>query len=80
MEAFQDGFPDLTVFLTFGHTLPLIKSHGGRKPLAECDSGLLAPFLDGIIEAAKGDAQVVDGFELSYGYKERRRSSTRATA
>jgi hypothetical protein len=70
MEAFQDGFPGLTVFLTFGYTLPLARSRLGKKPLAECDSGLLAPFLDGMVDAARGDARLVDGFELSYGYKE----------
>ena len=70
MGAFQDGFPDLTVFLTFGHTLPRTKSGAGKTPLAECEYGLLAPFLDGMVEAARGGARLVDGFELSYGYKE----------
>ena len=69
MDAFQEGYPDLTVFLTFGHSLPRTTSEGGKKPLAECAYGLLAPFLDGMVEAAKGDARLVDGFELSYGYK-----------
>ena len=70
MAAFQEGFPDLTVLLTFGHSLPRTTSEGGKKPLAESRYGLLAPFLDGMVEAAKGDARIVDGFELSYGYKE----------
>jgi hypothetical protein len=71
MGAFQEGFPDLTVFLTFGHSLPRTSSEGGKKPLAECDYGLLAPFLDGMVDAAKGSSRLVDGFELSYGYKDR---------
>jgi hypothetical protein len=70
MEALQDGFPGLTVFLTFGHSLPRTQSRGGKKPLADCDDGLLAPFLDGMIAAAQGDTRLVDGFELSYGYKD----------
>jgi len=70
MGAFQEGYPDLTVFLTFGHSLPRTTSQGGKTPLAECNYGLLAPFLDGMVEAAHGDARIVDGFELSYGYKE----------
>jgi hypothetical protein len=69
MEAFHAGFPGLTVFLTFGHSLPRSISLRTRKPLAECSSGLLAPFLDGMIEAARGDTRLVDGYELSYGYK-----------
>jgi hypothetical protein len=70
MDAFQEGFPDLTVFLTFGHSLPRSRSEGGKKPLSECGYGLLAPLLDGMIEAARGHARLVDGFELSYGYRE----------
>ena len=70
MEAFQEGFPDLTVFLTFGHSLPRTESGRGKKPLAGSSYGLLAPFLDGMVEAAKGRSRLVDGFELSYGYKE----------
>ena len=70
MAAFQQGFPDLTVFLTFGFSLPWSESQGGKKPLAECRYGLLAPFLDGMDEAARGHTRLVDGYELSYGYKD----------
>jgi hypothetical protein len=28
------------------------------------------PFVDGLIDAAKGKTQIVDGFEQSYGYRE----------
>jgi hypothetical protein len=70
MEALQDGFPGLTVFLTFGQSLPRTESQGGKKPLADCDYGLLAPFLDGMIAAAQGGTRLVDGFELSYGYRD----------
>jgi len=31
MGAFQEGFPDLTVFLTFGHSLPRTTSEGARR-------------------------------------------------
>ena len=70
MTAFQEGFPDLTVFLTFGHSLLWKQSEHGKKPLAECRYGLLVPFLDGMIDAAKGQAQIVDGHEMSYGYRD----------
>jgi hypothetical protein len=69
MTAFQQGYPDLTMFLTFGYTLPWVLSENGRKPLSETPYGLLAPFLDGMIEAAHGGTRLVDGFELSYGYR-----------
>lgn len=71
MEAFQEGFPGLTVLLTFGHSYALIRSERlGGKPLAEVDYGLLAPFLDGLVDAAKGSTRLVDGHEPSYGYRE----------
>jgi hypothetical protein len=73
MDAFQDGFPDVAILLTFGHTLPWVESEHGKKPLAEVESGLLAPFLDGMIEAASGKTKIIDGFEMSYGYKTRDR-------
>jgi hypothetical protein len=70
LEAFQEGFPDLVVFLTFGHSLPWAQSGGGKAPLADCSYGLLAPLVDGLVEAAKGRTIVVDGHELSYGYRD----------
>lgn len=68
MEAFQEGYPGLTVLLTFGYGLPWVQSNRGRRPLADTDYGLLAPFLDGMVEAAKGRTRLIDGNELAYGY------------
>lgn len=70
MDAFQEGYPDLTLFLTFGYSLPWKQSDGGKKPLADCRYGLLAPFLDGLVDAARGKTRIVDGHELSYGFKD----------
>jgi hypothetical protein len=69
MEAFQAGYPGLTVFLTFGYSLPWTQTSGGKVALADCSYGLLAPFLDGMVEATRGRTRLVDGFEISYGYK-----------
>ena len=41
-----------------------------RLPPAECRDGLLGPFLDGMIEKAARPGQIVDGHELSYGYRD----------
>ncbi len=68
MTAFQEGFPGLTVLSTFGHSLVWRQSESGKKPLAECPDGLLAPFLDGMIDGAKQPSRLVDGHEMSYGY------------
>jgi hypothetical protein len=70
MNALQEGYPSLTVFLTFGYSLLWKQSESGKKPLADCPYGLLVPFLDGMIEAARDKTKLVDGHELSYGYRE----------
>jgi hypothetical protein len=70
MQAFQEGYPGLTVFLTFCYSLPWLESASDRGALADCHYGLLAPFVDGLVEAARGSTRLVDGHEISYGYKE----------
>lgn len=70
MRAFQDGFPGLTIFLTYGYCLPWQESNGGKRPLADTPYGLLAPFLDGMLEAAAGGTRIVDGYEYAYGFKD----------
>ena len=70
MQAFQGGYPKLTIFLTFGYSLPWAESGQGKRALAECHYGLLAPFLDGMLDAAQEGVKFVDGCELAYGYKE----------
>ena len=69
MEAFQQGYPDLTIFLTFGYSGPWLESGGGARPLAECEYGLLVPFLDGMLDAARGGTRLVDGYEAAYFHK-----------
>ena len=68
MAAFQEGFPGLSVLYTFGHSLVWRQSDHGKKPLEQCPDGLLAPFLDGMIEGAKAGVRLIDGHEMSYGY------------
>ena len=65
MEAFQEGYPGLTVFMSVGYSGAWYYAQGG-KPLAELDYGLLAPFMDGMTEAVKGRAKIVDGYEIGY--------------
>jgi hypothetical protein len=69
MDALQQGYPGLVIFLTFGYSLPWSESRQGQIPLSECHYGLLAPFLDGMVAAAKGRTRLVDGHELSYSWK-----------
>jgi len=70
MEAFQDGYPGVTIFLTFGYSLPYAQSKGDPANLPKANYGMLAPFLDGMLDAAKDGSRIVDGHELSYGYKD----------
>ena len=72
MDAFQEGYPDLVVMLTFAYSLPHSQTRGDPAKLARVDYGLLAPLLDGMVDAAAGKAKLVDGFELAYGYREPR--------
>lgn len=69
MGAFQEGSPDLVVMLTFGPSLTRRQMLRGAKPLSEVEYGLLVPFIDGMVEASRGRTRIVDGFELSYGFK-----------
>jgi hypothetical protein len=71
MEAMEAGFPKADVMLTFGYELPWRESKEGRRPLAECGYGLLAPFMDGLVDGTRS-ARLIDGYEFSYGYKEAR--------
>ncbi|MDQ2901900.1 MAG: hypothetical protein M3Y07_19205 [Acidobacteriota bacterium] len=70
MRAFQSGFPNLKVFLTYGYDLPWEQSQKGKVPLSQTDYGLLAPFLDGMLAAVKGKTRIIDGFEFAYSCKE----------
>jgi hypothetical protein len=73
MNAFQDGYPDATIFLTFGYSLPWNESQQGNRPLAECHYGLLSPFLDGMLDVAKGKTLIVDGNENAYRFRDTNR-------
>jgi len=70
MNALEDGFADVTVLVTFGYSLLWKQSEAGKKSLADCPYGLLVPFLDGMVAAARGKTKIVDGHELSYGYRD----------
>jgi hypothetical protein len=73
MEAFQRGYPGITVFLSYGYSIVWKESRGGWRALEHCSYGLLAPFLDGLVDGAKGRTRLVDGHESSYPEKDPRR-------
>ncbi|MCS7224697.1 MAG: hypothetical protein NZ959_09120 [Armatimonadetes bacterium] len=74
MEAFQSECPDVIIFLTFGFCLPVYEAeHLGkrRNALSRIPYGLLAPFLNGMLDQAGEKVLFVDGCELAYPCKER---------
>jgi polygalacturonase len=76
MQAFQEGFPGLKVLMTFGYGMPWQETDGGKRPLCDGAYGLLAPFLDGMVEAAEGGSQLIDGWESAYSYFEEKKFRT----
>ena len=78
MQAFERGYPGLTVFMTWAYSLPVNESIGYRKPFADGHNGLLVPFVDGMVAAASDSAMIVDGNELSYPFREPARFAAQA--
>lgn len=70
MEAFQQGYPNLVVYVSFGYTMPWRGSGRGRLKLEDTMYGLLAPFMDGMVDAARGRTRIIEGHELSYPIRE----------
>jgi hypothetical protein len=76
MQAFQQDFPAVKIFLTFGYCLPWKQSDAGKRSLADIQYGLLAPFLDGMVEAANKPKQIIDGCESAYSFRDTARFAT----
>jgi hypothetical protein len=69
MEAFEEGYPGLTLLLSFGHSYVYWLGFNFNKAPPDNPYGLLAPFVDGLVEGARA-ARIVDGHERSYWFKE----------
>ncbi len=57
------------MFLSFGASLPHRQTGGDVARLADADYGLLKPFVEGLVDGARPDTKIVDGYELSYGVR-----------
>ena len=71
IAAFQSEHPSLALLMTFSYSLPWRDAQRTGKPLAELSYGMLAPFVDGLVDGTVG-ARLIDGYEMSYGYRSRR--------
>lgn len=70
MQAFQRHYPGIQIFLTFGYELPWLKCAAVGRLLADCEYGLLVPFLDGMVAAAKGPTRIIGGYEFAYYFRQ----------
>ena len=67
MQALNRGYPGITVLYTFALTHVPPQS---TERLATYPSGLLKPFVEGMIAVADNKTMLVDAFEESYGYND----------
>jgi hypothetical protein len=67
MREVNRHFPDITILLTFGYSITQPK--GRAKDRSEVRYGLLADFLDGMLDACSQETAIVDAWESSYSYK-----------
>jgi len=67
MQAVNKTFPDITILLTFGYSIA--QPTGGAKDRSEAHYGLLADFLDGMLDVCSDRTMIVDAWESSYPYK-----------
>ena len=70
-KAVNQHYPDITILLTFGYDVSFWQA---EKPNDRSTAayGLLADFLDGILDACSKETVLVDAWEFSYPYKERK--------
>lgn len=70
MQAFQTGYPGLTIVFTWGISLSYMQTRGDVTKLPQTSYGLLPAFINGMIEAANSDVSLVDGYEGAYGFRD----------
>jgi hypothetical protein len=70
MQAFQSGYPDVTIVFTWGVSLVHLQIGGAVSKLPQAEYGLLPSFLSGMAEAASPEVSLVDGYEGAYGFRD----------
>lgn len=70
IKAINKEFPDITILCLYGPTLTYIQAKASS--LEKADYALLAAFYEGICEASTPGTILVDGYESSYGYRDRK--------
>jgi hypothetical protein len=71
IKAVNRHYPDITVLLTFGYDTSLWQPTK-PKDRSTAPYGLLADFLDGVLDACAKETVIVDAYEFAYPYKDRK--------
>ncbi len=66
MQTVNQSFADITVLMTFGYR---IAQPGQGSDRSTAHYGLLADFLDGMLDACSPETKIVDAWEFAYPYK-----------
>ena len=69
MRAIDGEFPDITILALFGPSYTYLQAM--KRPVSEVEYGLLTAFYDGMLQAASPGTAIVDGYEFSYGFRNR---------
>ena len=70
-KSVNKQYPDITILLTFGYDVSYWRA-AKPKDRSTAAYGLLADFLDGVLDACSKETVLVDAWEFSYPYKERK--------
>ena len=68
-KAVNKEHPDITILMTFGYDVTYWNAEK-PKDRSTAAYGLLADFLDGVLDACSKETVLVDAYEFSYPYKE----------
>jgi hypothetical protein len=71
VKAVNKEYPDITILMTFGYDVSYWRAEK-PKDRSTAAYGLLADFLDGALDACAKETVLVDAYEFSYPYKERK--------
>jgi len=71
IKSVNQHYSDITILLTFGYDVSLWRT-AKPKDRSTAEYGLLADFLDGVLEDCTKETILVDAYEFAYPYKERK--------
>lgn len=70
MRAIANQIPAPVLLSFYGHSL-LLREIKGKITLREAEYGLMPGFYDGLLDAMPKHGRLIDGYEFSYGFKDK---------